>query len=100
MPTPISLDIPHRLGKAAARERLDRGIGKIGTMFPGGGQVSHSWDGDAMSFTVSAMGQTVGCVATVFDENVHAVVDLPPMLALFAGKIKAALGGALPKLLT
>ena len=59
MPTPISLDIPHRLGKAAARERLDRGIGKIGTMFPGGGQVSHSWDGDAMSFTVSAMGQTM-----------------------------------------
>ena len=100
MSAPITLDIPHRLGKAAARDRLDRGIGKIGRMIPGGGQVTHSWDGDAMSFTVNALGQTMRCVATVSEETVHAVVDLPPMLALFAGKIREALAAGLPKLLT
>lgn len=99
MAEPIALDIPHKLGKAAVRERLDRGIGKIGSAIPGGGKVSHAWDGDAMNFTISAMGQTMKCRATVFDDNVHAVVDLPPMLGLFAAKIRAALGKELPKLL-
>jgi hypothetical protein len=39
------------------------------------------------------------CVATVFDDKVHAEVDLPPMLGLFAGKIRDALAAGLPKLL-
>jgi hypothetical protein len=99
MPTPIALDIPHSLGKAAAHDRLDRGIGKIGQLIPGGGQVTHSWNGETMTFTVSALGQTMNCVATVFDDKVHAEVDLPPMLSLFAGKITDALGAGLPKLL-
>lgn len=100
MPAPIALDIPHQLGKVGARERLDRGIGKIGTMIPGGGQVQHDWDGDIMAFTLTAMGQTMQCTATVYDTHVHAAVDLPPMLALFAGKIGEALARGLPKLLT
>lgn len=100
MPDPIALDIPHKLGKAAVRDRLDRGIGKIGSAVPGGGQVRHAWTGDTMTFTISAMGQTMNCTATVFDDNVHAVVDLPPMLGLFAVKIRDALRRELPKLLT
>lgn len=100
MTEPIALDIPHQLGKAAVRERLDRGIGKIGTAIPGGGQVRHDWDGDTMNFTVAAMGQTMRCRATVFDDRVHAVVDLPPLLGLFAAKIRSILGRELPKLLS
>lgn len=100
MPDPITLDIPHKLGKAAVRERLDKGIGKLGSVVPGGGRVDHDWDGDAMNFTIVAMGQTLRCRATVYDDTVHAVVDLPPMLALFASKIRDGLGRALPKLLT
>ncbi len=99
MADPITLDIPHKLGKAAVRERLDSGIGKIGSIIPGGGQVQHAWDGDTMNFTVSALGQTMACKATVFEDKVHAEVDLPPMFALFAGKIREALGQELPKLL-
>ena len=99
MTTPIALDIPHTLGKAAAHARLDRGIGKIGQMIPGGGQVTHSWSGETMTFMVAALGQTMNCTATVFDDKVHAVVDLPPMLGLFAGKIRDALSAGLPKLL-
>lgn len=100
MPDPIALDIPHKLGKAGVRARLDGGIGKIGRMLPGGGDLTHRWDGDTMHFTVSAMGQTLACTATTYEDKVHAVVDLPPMLALFAGKIRDVMGRELPKLLT
>ena len=99
MSGPISLDIPHQLGKDGVRQRLDGGINKIGSLIPGGGHVQHHWDGDTMNFTVSAMGQDMRCTATVSDKNVHAVVDLPPMFALFADKIRSALGTELPKLL-
>jgi hypothetical protein len=100
MAEPLTLDIPHKLGKIAARDRLDRGIGKIGSLIPGGGEVRHHWDGDTMRFTVTALGQTLTCLATVFEDKVHAVVDLPPMLAMFGGRISDSLKRELPKLLT
>lgn len=99
MAEPIALDIPHRLGKAGVHDRLDRGIGKIGRLLPGGGEVTHRWEGDTMHFTVAALGQAMACTATIFDDKVHAVVDLPPMLALFAGKVRDVMGRELPKLL-
>lgn len=99
MAAPITLDIAHSLGKTAVRQRLDSGIGKIGAIVPGGAEVKHDWDGDMMNFSLTAMGQTMACRATVFEDRVRAEVDLPPMLALFAGKIRDTLGQELPKLL-
>jgi hypothetical protein len=99
MGTPISLDIPHKLGKAGVRARLDGGIGRIGDMIPGGARVEHRWDADVMHFTVEAMGQRIASELTVFEEKVHAVVDLPAFLGLFAAKVKEAIEREAPKLL-
>ncbi|MCT8001934.1 polyhydroxyalkanoic acid system family protein [Sphingomonas sanguinis] len=99
MSAPISLDIPHKLGKAAVRERLDGGIGKIGKLIPGGATVEHRWDGDTMHFTVGAMGQSIGAEATIFDDKVHAVVNLPGFLALFSSQLEAVIRAEAPKLL-
>ncbi|MEO5866729.1 MAG: polyhydroxyalkanoic acid system family protein [Sphingomonas sp.] len=99
MSEPIEVDIPHKLGAAGARARLESGIGKIAGMFPGGGTVQHRWAGDTMHFTVTAMGQTIASRLEVFDARVHASVDLPPMLALFANKIREKLQRDTPKLL-
>lgn len=99
MSAPIELDIPHTLGRDAVRARLDGGIGKLGQMIPGGGSVTHRWDGDTMHFTVTAMGQSIKSSATVFDDRVHAVVDLPGILGLFAAPLRAAIAREGPKLL-
>ena len=99
MAQPVTVDIPHKLGRDGARARLAGGVGKIGSMFPGGGTVDERWDGDTLHFTVSAMGQTVASRLEVFEERVHAEVDLPPMLSLFAGKIREKLLKEAPKLL-
>lgn len=100
MGTPITLDIPHKLGKAGVRARLDGGIGRIGEKIPGGGVVQHDWNGDVMHFTVEAMGQRIASELTVFEDKVHAVVDLPAFLGLFADAVKAAIEKEAPKLLT
>ena len=99
MTQPIALDIPHQLGKAGVRARLDGGIGRLGEKIPGGATVEHRWEGDTLHFTVHAMGQAIKSTATVFDAHVHAVVDLPGLLALLAGPIKAAIQLEAPKLL-
>jgi hypothetical protein len=99
MPEPIKVDIPHHLGRETAKARIGGGIGKLADMVPGGGTVAHHWEGDTMHFTVSAMGQTVACRIDVLDASVHAEVDLPPMLGLFAGKIRDKLLSVAPKLL-
>lgn len=99
MSNPITLDIPHKLGKAGVRQRLDGGIGRIGEKIPGGGTVEHRWDGDTMYFTVQAMGQAIRSELTVFEDKVHAVVDLPAFLGLFAGQVKAVIEKEAPKLL-
>ena len=99
MPEPIKVDIPHKLGREAAKARLAGGVGKLAGMVPGGGKVDQRWEGDTLHFSVSALGQTVACRLDVFDAKVHAEVDLPPMLALFAGKVKDKLLSVAPKLL-
>jgi hypothetical protein len=99
MATPVTVDIPHKLGKAAVRARLDGGIDKISASIPGGSVTDHRWEGDTLHFTATAMGQTIVSAVTVFETNVHAVVDLPGILGLFASKIQAYIGKEAPKLL-
>jgi hypothetical protein len=99
MPDPVIVDIPHKLGREGARARLAGGVGKLGEMIPGGGAVDARWEGDTLHFTVTAMGQTVASRLDVHDAHVHAEVDLPPFLALFAGKIREKLQKEAPRLL-
>ena len=99
MGQPITLDIPHQLGKAGVRDRLDSRIGRLGEKIPGGARVEHRWDGDTMHFVVHAMGQAITSSATVFERHVHAVVDLPGLLSLLAAPIRAAIQAEGPKLL-
>ena len=99
MSEPITVDIPHTLGLEVAKARVAGGIGKLAGMFPGGAAVDHRWEGDTMHFTVAALGQRVASRLTVEAAKVHAEVDLPPFLALFADKIRAKLSKEAPKLL-
>lgn len=99
MTDPVVVDIPHKLGREAARARIAGGIHKLTDMFPGGGKLDQRWEGDTLHFSVSAMGQTVASRLDVLEDRVHAEVDLPPMLALFASKIREKLAEKGTKLL-
>jgi hypothetical protein len=99
MTAPIELDLPHQLGKAAARARIENGLGRLASFVPGGSVSEHRWDGDTLSFAVEAMGQRVASRMTVFEAKVHATFELPPMLSMLAGPIRAMLAKEGPKLL-
>jgi len=101
MGTPITVSIPHRLGRAEARRRIEAGFEKISRQFPGGGGTcSERWDGDRLTFTVAAMGQSVAGVVDVLDAAVTMQIELPAFLGVIAGGLKGRLREAAQLLLT
>lgn len=99
MPEPITVEIPHKLGLEGAKARLAGGMGQMSGMIPGGALVSHHWTGDTLDFSIVALGQTVASRCEVKADKVIATVDLPPILALFADKIREKLRKDAPRLL-
>lgn len=53
MATPITISIPHQLGRAEARRRIEAGFAQIIHQLPGsGGACSERWDGDRLIFSI------------------------------------------------
>ena len=92
MATPITVSIPHQLGGAEARRRIETGFAKIIHLLPGSaGTCSERWDGDQLTFSVAAMGQTVTGVINVLDAAVTMEIQLPGVLGIIASGLKARL---------
>ena len=99
MTQPIEVDLPHQLGKDAAKRKIDGGFGKVADFVPGGHVTQHRWAGDTLHFVVEGMGQRVSVALDVAETNVHATFELPAFLSLFSEQIRARLQKEGPKLL-
>jgi len=88
MTKPLTVTIPHALGAAEARRRLDDGFSQLTQQMPGGmGQIEKAWKDNRMSFSATAMGQVATGHVDVVDDAVHVVLHLPGILGMLAGKI-------------
>lgn len=99
MGQPVTVNIPHKLGTAEAKSRIGSGIHTLGEIVPGASISDHHWEDDDMHCTIEALGQRVGCEMQIRDDEVYGIFDLPPMLAMFANKIKEKLQKEAPKML-
>jgi len=99
MSQPIEVDLPHRLGKVAAKQRIEGGFGKLAGFIPGGHVAEHHWTGDTLNFVAEGMGQRVAVRLDVGVSNVHATFELPGFLAMFGDQLRAKLQKEGPKLL-
>ena len=90
------VDIPHKLGAAEARRRIEKGSGNFLRYLPSGSSVEHGWQGDQLNMAVAAMGQQVSAKVDVQEASVRVTLDLPPSLAFFGQMIEAGIrrGGA------
>ena len=91
MNQPISVDLPHSLGKDEARRRIANNTHKLAEHIPGGAQTSSSWATDELTLNVSAMGQGIEAKILVEDTRVRVQMMLPPLLAMFAKPIESML---------
>ncbi len=90
MSKPLTVTIPHQLGKAEALKRIEEGFGKIEQQLAGGNaaKVTKSWVGETMNFSAVAMGQTITGAVHVFDQEIKLDVVLPGILGMLAGKVR------------
>lgn len=89
MPKPLTLSIPHSLGRVEAKRRLVDGMGDVRSRL---GAVATSiddhWTDDRLTFRVVAMAQTIAGHIDVLDDRVDMEVQLPWAIGLLAEKIK------------
>lgn len=92
MNQPISVDLPHKLGRDEARRRIANNVHKLTDHIPGGAaQTASSWSGDELTLNVTAMGQSIEARILVEESVVRVRMMLPPLLAMFAKPIESML---------
>jgi hypothetical protein len=101
MSTPLAISIPHQLGRAEARRRIETGFANLIGQFPGGvGACTQRWDGDLLTFSLTGMGQTISGIVEVLDASVKMEIELPGVLGLLASGLRGRLQKAGQLLLT
>jgi hypothetical protein len=85
MTQPLIVSIPHRLGKAEAISRLKTGMGRARSDFSALISIDEeTWNGDAVTFRLRALGQGAAGTIHVFDDQVRLEIVLPWLLAKVA----------------
>ena len=92
MSRPITVNIPHKLGKAEARRRIEKGFGNMRVQMTGGVtglmlSFDERWEDDRLCFEGGTFGQTIHGHLDVFEELVTVEVVLPNILATIADTI-------------
>ncbi len=90
MAKPLVINLPHELGKAEARRRIQEGFGRIEQQLAGGGAASidKTWDGDRLNIQARAMGQSLTGALIIEETCVRMEIVLPGILGMLAGKVK------------
>lgn len=91
MSQPFSVDVPHNLGAAGARARVQANLHKLSGKLPAGATVTPAWEGERLRLDLGMLGQQVGAWLDIFDTSVRITVNLPPALAFFRQAIEAGL---------
>jgi Putative polyhydroxyalkanoic acid system protein (PHA_gran_rgn) len=91
MSEPASVDIPHRLGAAEAKRRVQANLGTLTGKLPAGATVSPAWDGDRLRLDIGVLGQQAAAMLDILDDRVRISVQMPPALAFFRQAIEAGL---------
>jgi putative polyhydroxyalkanoate system protein len=87
----VTVTIPHELGRAEARKRIEAGFEDLSRHLGALGGVSKAWEGDRLNFAFAAMGQAISGTVDVADKGIRLEVLLPNLLAMMAGKLKGRL---------
>ena len=98
MSRPVTVNLPHNLGKDEARRRLEAGFANLrqhmtGGMGVVGGMVAFQqrWEGDQLQFEGGGLGQKITGRISALPDSVQIQLDLPEMLALLADRIAGSL---------
>jgi hypothetical protein len=91
MPAPLTVSIPHSLGREEAMRRLKTGLSRAASSVPVLHVDEERWEDNHMMFRVRALGQAATGQVDVEEDHVKVEVVLPWLLQRFAEVAQAAI---------
>ena len=92
MNAPLTVSVPHRLGKDEAVRRLKSGIGRMAANLGGLITIEQEvWTGDKLTFQMRGLGQIAAGTIEVFEDSIRIDVMLPWLLAKLGERLLPAL---------
>lgn len=85
----LTASVPHRLTRAEAKRRIQDQVQLLRQQQGIVTNLSDAWTDDTMTFSLTAMGQSMSGRLTVDDQAVHLTVTLPWLLRMLAGTVKS-----------
>lgn len=95
----LSVDVPHSLGAAEAKRRIETGLASTVRRLSAGASVQERWTGNVLEVDIAAMGQQGRARLDVQETYVRVEATLPPALAFLAPMIEAGVRRAGTELL-
>lgn len=85
MSTPVTVSIPHKLGREEAVRRLKSGLSRMANNLGGIIKIEQEvWNGDQLTFQMQGLGQSAAGTIDVREDSLLIVVSLPWLLAKIA----------------
>lgn len=92
MSEPLTVTIPHRLGKAEAIRRMKGGLSRTQSSFGNVFTIEREqWDNDRLNLQMRGLGQVASGVIEFGEAELRLTVTLPWLLSKLAGTIMPAL---------
>jgi len=92
MNAPLTVSVPHRLGKEEALRRLKGGMSHIASNLGALITIEQEvWEGDTLTFQMRGFGQSASGTVAVFEDTVRIEVMLPWLLAKLGERLLPAL---------
>jgi hypothetical protein len=92
MTAPLTVSVPHRLGKDEAIRRLKGGMSHIASNLGALITVEQEvWEGDTLTFQMRRFGQSASGTIAVLEDSVRIEVMLPWLLAKLGERLLPAL---------
>jgi hypothetical protein len=89
---PVTVTLPHQLGVAEARWRIDEGFADFARhLATAPAAIERSWQGDTLNFSLSSFGQALTGRVVVAATQVTVEIQLPGLLAMLASRVKGTL---------
>jgi hypothetical protein len=88
MGTPVTVSVPHKLGKEEAVRRLKSGLSRMANNLGGIVKIEQEvWSGNRLTFQMQGLGQSAAGTIDVRDDSLLIAVTLPWLLAKIADQI-------------
>jgi len=89
---PLTVSVPHRLGREEAVRRLKGGLSHVASNLGALITIEREvWEGDTLTFQMRGFGQSASGTIAVFDDAIRIEVMLPWLLAKLGERLLPAL---------